>query len=346
MKAAVLHGKNDIRCEEIDKPFAGEGEVIIEVKVTGICGSDLPRVLGNGAHYYPIVLGHEFSGVVCEVGPGVTNVSLGDRIAGAPLVPCHRCTDCQEGHYSQCTNYTFIGSRIPGSWAEYVKIPAMNAVVLPEEVSFEEGAFFEPSTVALHGLFVSDFRPGFDSAVLGCGTIGQLTIQWLRILGANHIYAFDIDNEKLSLAQRFGADVCINTANGDYAEIKKVIGNACIMYVFETAGVPYTQKLSLEIAANKATVCYIGTPVKDITLEPALFEKILRKELALKGSWMSYSAPFPGREWTLTGDAFKKGLLKIEPMIYRRFPLESISEAFELYQTPLSVKGKVLLISR
>jgi len=184
LKAAVLHGQDDIRIEEVDMPKIGDDEVLVRVKATGVCGSDIPRVLGTGAHFYPIILGHEFSGEVVEIGKNVSNVQVGDKVAGAPLVPCHKCIDCLRGHYSQCKHYSFIGSRTSGSWAEYVKMPAINAVKLPNEVGFIEGAFMEPITVALHGLFVMDFKGGSDVAIVGMGTIGLLALQCAMALGA------------------------------------------------------------------------------------------------------------------------------------------------------------------
>ena len=139
MKAGVVHAKNDIRWEEIDKPTAAPGKVLIKVKYTGICGSDVPRVNGDACHYYPNVLGHEFSGVVEEIGEGVTTLKPGDRVAGVPLVPCMKCEDCQKGNYSLCKHYSFIGSREFGSFAEYVVVPEKNAVKFEDSVSFEQG---------------------------------------------------------------------------------------------------------------------------------------------------------------------------------------------------------------
>lgn len=105
MKAAVLHANDDLRVEEIPDTRVNEGEVLVKVKATGICGSDIPRVLNNGAHNYPIVLGHEFSGEVVEIGSNVKSIKIGDRVAGAPLLPCFKCEDCQKGNYSQCKFY-------------------------------------------------------------------------------------------------------------------------------------------------------------------------------------------------------------------------------------------------
>ena len=123
MKAGVVHAKNDIRYEEIEKPQPKKGQVLIKVKYTGICGSDVPRVNGDACHFFPNVLGHEFSGTIEEVGEGVTILKKGDRVAGVPLVPCMECEDCQKGNYSLCKHYSFIGSREFGSFAEYVTVP-------------------------------------------------------------------------------------------------------------------------------------------------------------------------------------------------------------------------------
>lgn len=344
MKAAVLHGQKDIRYEETVQPQIEPDEVLARVKVTGICGSDMPRVLGKGARYYPIILGHEFSGVVEQVGEMVKNVSVGDRVSGAPLVPCHQCVDCSRGHYSQCRNYSFIGSRRSGSWAEYVKMPAVNAVKLPDGVSFIAGAFMEPLTVALHGLFLMKFYGGVDVAVIGMGNIGLLTLQCARALGAKHVFAFDIDDEKLNIAEEYGAHVCINTGDAGFKDKVLKLTNGCgFELVIETAGVEFTEKLSLELAANKGNVMYIGTPSKPITLSPQEFEYTNRKELTVRGSWMSYSAPFPGREWELAGYYLQNKHVRVDKLIDRITPMKNIASVFKDLAVPGKVKGKVLL---
>jgi L-iditol 2-dehydrogenase len=344
MKAAVLYASKDLRYTEIETPKINETEVLVRMKATGICGSDLPRVLADGAHFFPIVLGHEFSGEVVEVGEQVVNVKAGEKIAGAPLVPCLKCIDCQQGYYSQCKNYTFIGSRIPGSWAEYVKMPAFNAVKLPNGVTFEQGALFEPATVSLHGLLVMDFRGGVDVAIVGVGTIGMLALQFAKLLGAKRIFAFDIDEKKLQLAKEYGADVCINTKDADFKEkIQELTAGRGFEMVIESAGIEFTEKLSLEIAGNKGYVMFIGTPSRPITLVPREFEHINRKELTVRGSWMSYSAPFPGKEWELTGYYFQQGKLRFNELIDRIIPLSEINSAFQDLATPGKVNGKILL---
>lgn len=171
MKAAVVCANEDVQYLDYEEPIPGPGEVKVKVRASGICGSDIPRVLHNGVHFYPIVLGHEFSGDVVEIGEGVTKVKVGDRVSGAPLKPCMKCDDCQNGNFSLCKHYSFIGSREQGSNADYVVIPEQNAVVYDSSISYEQAAMFEPSTVALHGLLQNEYQGGQYVAVLGGGTI-------------------------------------------------------------------------------------------------------------------------------------------------------------------------------
>lgn len=347
MKAGVVHAREDIRYEDIEQPKPRAGQVLIKVKYTGICGSDTPRVNGDACHYFPNVLGHEFSGTVVETGEGVSSLNVGDRVAGVPLVPCMKCEDCQKGNYSLCKHYSFIGSREFGSFAEYVVVPERNAVKFEDSVSFEQGAFFEPSTVALHGLNRVDYRGGECVAILGGGTIGLFTMQWAKIFGAKKVVVFDISPERLELAAKLGADAGINTLDEDFMEQAMALTDGRgFGFVYETAGNTATMHMAFELAANKAGVCFIGTPTKELTFTVDQWENMNRKEFMLTGSWMSYSAPFPGREWDLTAYYFKTGELKFdESLIFKKMPLSRIAEAFEMYKTPGAVKGKILIDS-
>lgn len=347
MKAGVVHAREDIRYEEIEKPVPKKGQVLIKVKYTGICGSDVPRVNGDACHFFPNVLGHEFSGTVEETGEGVSAVKRGDRVAGVPLVPCMKCEDCQRGDYSLCRHYSFIGSREFGSFAEYVVVPERNAVPFGEEVSFEQGAFFEPATVALHGLKRVPYEGGKTVAILGGGTIGMFVMQWAKIFGAKKTVVFDIADERLALGMRLGATAGINTLQPDFLEqAKELTGGRGFDYVFETAGNTATMKMAFELAANKAHVCFVGTPTKELSFSVKEWENMNRKEFTLTGSWMSYSAPFPGEEWELVAHYFRTGELKFdESFLFRRMPLSEIADAFALYRTPGQVKGKILIDS-
>jgi L-iditol 2-dehydrogenase len=298
-------------------------------------------------HYYPNVLGHEFSGVVEAIGSDVSSLKKGDSVAGVPLVPCMECQDCQNGDYALCRHYSFIGSRQFGSFAEYVVVPEANAIKFSSKMSFEQGAFFEPATVALHGLERLEFRGGKTVAVLGSGTIGLFVMQWAKIFGARQVVIFDIDDERLAIGSRLGADAGINTLKNDYKEkVQELTGGKGFDYVYETAGNTVTMKMAFELAGNKAAICFVGTPTRELAFGVDEWEHINRKEFTLTGSWMSYSGPFPGHEWELTATNFKKGVLKLDDgLIYKKIPLSKIASAFALFQRPGTVTGKILIDS-
>ncbi|MBR0507597.1 MAG: galactitol-1-phosphate 5-dehydrogenase [Clostridia bacterium] len=347
MFAGVVHAPFDIRYEEMQTPVPGEHEVRVKVKYTGICGSDVPRVNGNACHFFPNVLGHEFSGTVDMVGSGVTAVKPGDRVAGIPLVPCMECEDCRNGNYSLCKHYSFIGSRQQGSFAEYVTVPERNVFGFDDDVSFLKGALFEPSSVALHGLLCADFCAGKSLIVLGCGMIGLFTIQWGRILGASKIAAVNRSREKLPLAQKMGAELAVSTLDEDcFDRLMQFTDGKGFDYVIDCTGSVASMKESFRLAANKAHVCMVGTPKEEISFTVREWEQMNRKEFVLTGSWMSYSAPFPGKEWTMTAERFHTGdLILDEQMIDSIIPLSRIKDAFERYKTPGGVKGKILIDS-
>ena len=347
MKAAVLYKNGDLRYDEFPTPEVKPGTAKVRVRAAGICGSDVPRVLHNGAHFYPIVLGHEFSGDVVEVGDGVASLRAGDTVAGVPLVPCGKYADCLSGRYSQCKSYTFIGSREQGAFAEYVVLPEKNAVKYDPKIPYEYSAMFEPSTVALHALRCNDYRGGGDVAVLGCGSIGIFTVQWARIFGAKCIAAFDIDDGRLELAKRVGADFTVNTKAEDAdSRAKEMTGGKGFKYVFSAAGDPATIHIAFSIATKNGDICCIGTPTREISFTPSEWEQMNRKEFRLTGSWMSYSPPYPGEEWTLTAHCLASGQLKMyQDFIYRKYPLSQAAEAFREFTHPENVHGKIMLIN-
>lgn len=345
MKAAVVVANEDVRYMDIEEPCVTDDMVKIRVAVSGICGSDIPRVLNNAAHSYPIVLGHEFAGEVVEVGNGVKSVNVGDRVTGAPLLPCMVCNDCQRGYYAQCKHYSFVGSRQNGSNADYVVLPERNVVVFDKSISFEQGAMFEPSTVALHGIMQSGFKGGGTVAILGAGTIGIYAFQWAKLLGAKKLAVFDISDVRLALAERLGADFTINTLNQGFVDDAFIFADGSgFDYIFETAGAAATMKLAFKLAAAKASVCFIGTPHTELCFTSEEWENMNRKEFCLTGSWMSYSAPFPGIEWKMTAEYYAAGKLKFdEGLIGERISMSQAQEAFQKFKTPGTVNGKVLL---
>ena len=328
MKAVVIHGIGDIRYEEYPEPEIKPSYVKIRVMACGICGSDIPRVWKGSAHSYPIVLGHEFSGYVTEAGEGVTTLKAGDHVSGIPLIPCMHCPDCLSGNYSQCKRYSFIGSRQQGAMADYIVVPEQNVL-----------------KIALHGIQLSQFTGGRNVLILGGGTIGCFTLQWAKLLGASSVTVIGRDKKHLEVAQVLGADHIISTLDPDYMQqLHTITAGHGFDYIYETAGSTAMMQLAFEEAANKAHVCFIGTPTVDLTYTPRQWENLNRKELQLTGSWMSCSAPFPGNEWKMVRQFMGDGRLSVNAgMIFAEYPMEEAKEAFSLYQTAGKVKGRIVL---
>lgn len=348
MKALVIYKDGIVKVEDVTEPEIKPGHVKIKVATCGICGSDIPRVLDNKAHYYPIILGHEFSGVVVAIGDNVEHVKPGDHVAGVPLIPCMHCEDCDRGNYSLCKNYTFIGSRLQGAMAEYVVVPEQNVVKLNEKIDFKDAALIEPLTVALHALKQNSHESGKRVAVLGMGTIGSLIVQATRHIGANNITAIVRNNKYDVLLHKMRIDSIVDTSKGNWmAIIKDITENRGFDFVYETAGSVQTMKQAFQIAGNKAHICFIGTPKKDLTFTVQQWEMINRKEFYLTGSWMSYSAPFPGQEWKDAVNLLEKGFVKIYPeMIHRKIDIKKSVDIFEDYKKGNAIAGRnIILIS-
>ncbi|WP_228397709.1 galactitol-1-phosphate 5-dehydrogenase [Limnobaculum xujianqingii] len=322
MKAAVLHAPADLRVQDVPVPACADDEVLVQVKAAGICGSDLDRVMVTGTYRFPTIPGHEFSGVIAATGRKVTKFSPGDRVAVAPILPCFSCDFCQQGHYGQCNNYNYLGSRTDGGFAEYVAAPERNLVRLADNISYEHGAMVEPAAVTLHGVMRAGIKAGDSVAVLGCGALGLFAIQFARILGATRIIATDIAEDKLALAQQVGATQVINSKTDD--AVKAILASGAVDVTIETAGVAVTQVQALEVTQKHGKVLYLGTAHADVTIPPQVFEHIIRNELTLLGAWNSFSAPFPGREWFAIIDYIQNGSLVMEPLITHTIKLEAL----------------------
>lgn len=344
MKAAVLHGVSDLRLEEVQTPQPGPGEVLLKVAFCGVCGSDFPRIVKDGAHYYPIILGHEFSGVIEAVGAGVPKDLVGRKASCAPLVPNFNDPECAKGNYCLGQGYDFIGSRRQGGFAEYVTIPQGNAVLLDDSMDLLAASFLEPLTVGLHAVNITHLLPGRTVALTGAGNIGLLLLQSLKQLGGGIVAAFDVDEHQLELAAGYGADACFDTRDDQkMSDGVAQIASRGFDIVFETSGVPLAEVLALKLAGPKGRVVFVGTPHTPLTLQPEEFELINRKELLLQGAWMNYSAPFPGWEWEYGVSLLAQNQVTVGDLIGRIIPLSQVAEIPNLLDGPQRITGKLVL---
>jgi L-iditol 2-dehydrogenase len=327
MQAAVLEDRGVLRARAVPAPEPRPGQVLLAVKAVSICGSDLSRY-EKGHRTYPMIMGHECAGVVAAAGAGVDAQLLGRRAAMIPLLPCFACEQCRLGYYSACHNYSFAGSRQAGGFAEYVVLPERNLLLLPDTVPFDSAALIEPATVARHILDRGGFRAGQTAVVFGGGSIGLMVVQWLRILGAGLIVCTDVVDENLAVARRLGAQLTLNPRRDDIvAEIKKATGDGVDLAV-EAAGAPQTLVQTIGVTRPRGAVVCAGNQPLTATLPMQFIEDLMRKELQVNGCFMSYSAPFPGHEWTESLAAVVDGGLDMEAMISQRFPLAEAPDVF------------------
>lgn len=328
MKAVILKNAKELTYEDVPTPKPGPGEVLLQVFAVSICGSDIKRVI-EGHRIMPIILGHECSGVITEVGEGVNSSLIGTRAAVIPLIPCFKCQNCLQGLFSACKYYSFIGSRIDGCFSDFVIVPVNNLFPIGEDAKFEDAALIEPLTVIIHGLQRINHVSSKNVAIIGVGSLGALAIKWLKSLGMKNIIASDIDLFKLEYAKSLGADYIINPEQKDIIKEVMKITDGGVELILELAGTPQAIKNSISIAKPRAKILLFGNLPKGSMVSGDLFEQILRKELSIYGNWMSYSMDFPGNEWEILISALQSGTLNLTDVISHRYPLSETPGVFE-----------------
>ncbi|QAS51514.1 galactitol-1-phosphate 5-dehydrogenase [Halobacillus litoralis] len=331
MKTLNLYGEQDIRFEDTAVPVIQKADdVVIKVKAVGVCGSDISRYKKLGPYVEGMTFGHEFAGEVAEIGPAVEGIKVGDRVTGCPTFYCGECHSCLKGNLSQCEKLTVIGARHPGAYAEFVHLPARHVLPLPDNVDYDTAAMIEPSSVVAHGFYRTSIHPGATVAIMGCGSIGLLAIQWAKIFGAKKVIAIDIDDRKLEVADKVGADSKVNPKNGPaHQQVAEATEQLGVDLAVECAGSPITSEQILALPKKGGEVLYMGIPYAQIDMERFYFEKIVRNELKIIGSWNAISSPFPGKEWSSTLYYMSTGQLNIKPMISHRLPLEKGPDTFQ-----------------
>lgn len=338
MKALVLVENNKVEIQERQKPkLQDSGDVLVKIAYTGICGSDYVRFFENQAKFYPIVLTHEFSGIVEE--SNSSEYTVGDKVAVIPLKPNFEDEQSKKGNYSLSDNYGFIGSREDGGLQEYKIINEKNLVKIPNEIDLRTAAFIEPLTVNLHGFKVAQLKELDinNIALIGMGSIGLLALQILVHYGYD-VTCFDISDEKLTLSKELGAKNTVNTKNND--ELEKSFDQ--FDFVVETSGANQSYYIVNKLAAKKGNILYIGTPHKDLEIDFQTFELINRKELTARGSWMNYSEPWPGEEWEEAIELFKNGAIQIDPLIACDTNIDKFGSILDDYRER-KIDGKIFV---
>jgi L-iditol 2-dehydrogenase len=296
-------------------------------------------MLHKGTYRFPLVCGHEFSGHVVEVGSEVTGIEVGALVSVPPMIPCFRCDQCQRGRFSLCEDYDYFGSRRDGAYAQFVCVPATNLFTMPAGLDPRAAAMIDPAAIALHALRRTKLGVGASVCVVGAGPIGLFAVQWARLSGAAEVVAIDLSDEKSKMALAAGADHAAR--NREEALTHAPDGFDVIL---ESAGVPATVDMAVSMAARHGDVTFVGIPNAAVTLAEATFNRFLRFEISLHGAWNSFSAPFPGEEWTNSAHFLSRGDLRWEFMITHETGLDQVSELIPQMGDRSIFSSKVLFI--
>jgi (R,R)-butanediol dehydrogenase/meso-butanediol dehydrogenase/diacetyl reductase len=286
MKALRWYAKKDIRYEDVPEPSPAKGQLKVRVSLAGICGTDLkeytegPGMIDPGK--VPIIIGHEFVGKVAELGEGVTDFKVGDRITAVGYWYCGKCFFCKRGLYNICQNAGFTGLTTDGCMAEYTVIPDYAAYKLPDSVSDELGALVEPLAVAFHAVRQGNIHTGDTVAIVGSGTIGLSVLLAARAAGAINIYMIDKIKSRGELALSMGATAFINPDNGSPAEqIAGLTGGLGVDVSFECVGHPDTPQIALDLIRAGGTTVVLGIFEKPSTVH---FQNVTFKQKSIVGS--------------------------------------------------------------
>ncbi|MDE5934011.1 MAG: galactitol-1-phosphate 5-dehydrogenase [Lachnospiraceae bacterium] len=352
MKAWVLHGIDDLRFENVETPKPAEGEVLVEVKAAGICGSDIPRIYKTGTYSFPQIPGHEFSGVVMETGSGVDSGWQGKRVGIFPLIPCKKCVPCQKKQYEMCRHYSYLGSRRDGGFAEYVTVPADNLIELPDSISFEAAAMLEPMAVAAHAM--RSIAPTTEDTVVICGlgTIGLLLLMMLQdAVKAGESFAVRegsrknggpgkssvlvIGNKefqrKTVIGMGLSEDCYCDSRKEDVGQwlMERTDGIGADVF-FECVGRNETVLQAIDYTAPAGRVMLMGNPYADMKLEKAVYWKILRNQLTVKGTWNSSFTHEAEDDWHYVLDRLSQQKIAPAKLISHRFPVAELEKGLHI----------------
>lgn len=337
MRSAVFYGKHDLRVEEHEMPKIGAKDILIQVKACGVCGTDVHIYEGDkGAAEVtpPTILGHEFSGVVAEVGAEVKNYQVGDRVCIDPNCYCGACEPCRNGVAHYCEHMIGYGTTVNGGFAEYCAVNEKQVYKLGEHTSFEQGAMTEPVACCLHGMDLCAVRPGHQVVVIGGGMIGLLMLQLAKLAGAAKVALLEPVEGKREVGKKLRADVCIDPLHEDVKARLNDAGMTWINTVIECVGRPSTIEQAIDIAGNKAVVMLFGLTKPDETISVKPFQ-IFKKELELKSSYIN---PYTQKRAL---DLIDSGRLDVSSMVYAVCGLDKLADI--LSKPELRANGKYII---
>jgi L-iditol 2-dehydrogenase len=325
MRVAVYYNNKDVRLEEMPKPKIGPGELLVKVLASGICGSDVME--WYRIKKAPLVLGHEITGEIVDVGEGVERYRIGDRVFVSHHIPCNTCHYCLRGYHTACetlhtTNYD------PGGFAEYIRIPKLNVdrgvFLLPDEMSFEDGVFIEPLACVVRGQRIANLQPGQSVLILGSGISGLLHLLLARTLGAGRIVATDINDYRMQFARRLGADETLHAQEDIPQRLRQINEGRLADLVIVCTGALAAFTQALNSVDRGGTVLCFATTEPDVSLSVPINE-FWRNEIKLMPSYGN--SPLDA---AVAIELIRSGRVPVGKMITHRLPLDKTALGFRL----------------
>jgi len=338
MKSLVkTKAEKGIWLENVEVPDYGYNDVLIRIKKTAICGTDM--------HIYnwdewsqntipvPMTVGHEYAGVIEAVGEGVSGFEIGDRVSGEGHITCGHCRNCRAGRRHLCRNSVGVGVNRAGAFAEYLVIPAVNAFKLPDDISDDMAAIFDPFGNAVHTALSFDLV-GEDVLITGAGPIGIMAAAVCRHVGARHVVITDVNDYRLELASKMGATRTVNVLNNSLPDVMAELGmTEGFDVALEMSGVPSAVQSMLKAMNNGGKIAMLGIPPSDMAVD---WNQVIFKGLQIKGIY--------GREmfetWYKMVSLLQSGL-DISPIITHQFKIDDFQQGFDAMGSGKS--GKVIL---
>ncbi len=350
MKAVVCYAPENYKVVEVDRPKAGKEEVVLKIEACGICGSDMKAYHGAAMFWggenpwlkAPVIPGHEFYGIVVELGEGAAEkfgLKIGDIVTADQIAPCGECRFCERGQYWMCEVHNIYGFQkdvAEGGMAEYMKFGRTSKIhKIPESLTLEEASLLEPMACGIHTVQRADIELDDIVVLAGAGTLGLSMVQVIKLKTPKKLIVLDVDDKRLELAKKLGADLCINPAKED--AVKKVkeltAGYGCDVYI-EATGSPIGVTQGLEMIRKLGRFVEFSVFGKETSADWSIIGD--RKELDLRGSHLSpYTYP-------IAIDLFERGLVKADGIITHKYPIDQFEEALKVSEGADSIK--VLLI--
>jgi L-iditol 2-dehydrogenase len=325
MKVAMYYNNNDVRIEEQSVPKINDNELLVKVIASGICGSDVME--WYRVKKAPIVLGHEISGDIVKVGKNVKKYKVGDRVFVTHHVPCKTCKYCKKDQHTLCD--TLHSTKFyPGGFAQYLRVPEINVdrgtFVLPDEISYDEGTFIEPLACVVRGFRIINFKPKKTVLVLGSGMAGLLNIKVAKTYGASKIFATDVDDYRLKLAKKMGADAGINAKENVPEKVKK-LNNGCLAdFVILCAGAPSAVNQAINSVEPGGTILWFAMTPPGVKV-PIHFFDVWNKQIKMFSTYAGVE-----KDIVEAIELLRLKKIKVTDMISHKLPMKDTPKGFKL----------------